>query len=384
MPAVAAAEVHARRAIATWALDDDGPLDMRIYRGPNELAGHTLSLTEMRTSEGSSVTSAGCDMSTAQAVGASIAELAERFVARSWQPQQSRRSSEKSLRAKGERVFDVSSYVGRPRYPHRWPCPPYTDERELVWVHGETMFTREPVWVPLSLVRLAPATGSDAIAEVTTIGLAAGRSTNAAEQHALLELIERDALMLAWNAGHSLVRLVNGAADVGSEWEHDLLWTRSEFAVDVFLVLLRNSSRNLYSIGMSAKLDPAEGRAHALAEALQIRMEVNSKQLTSVDHITSFPTRNRFYSHPTRLGELDALVSSVTETARFEPTPMNVVLDRFRARGIEPVRVVLLEDTAKAVVRVLAPGLQPMDADASFSRLVDRSTATHGRPHPFG
>jgi ribosomal protein S12 methylthiotransferase accessory factor len=86
-----------------------------------------------------------------------------------------------------------------------FPCVPFTQDMVIEWADGVDMNTGEPVAVPASLVwasyRTTPPTNP-----IIQAGLAAGQSLAAAQWAALCEVIERDAMTLAWNGRQGLRR----------------------------------------------------------------------------------------------------------------------------------------------------------------------------------
>jgi ribosomal protein S12 methylthiotransferase accessory factor len=97
-----------------------------------------------------------------------------------------------------------------------FPFAAFTDTTRTVFVEGESLVDGSPVFVPAELVflgRVAPTLRS--IAYSTTSGLACGATRDEARLAALLELVERDAVMLAWNGKLSLP-LFDWADDIAS------------------------------------------------------------------------------------------------------------------------------------------------------------------------
>jgi ribosomal protein S12 methylthiotransferase accessory factor len=86
-----------------------------------------------------------------------------------------------------------------------FPFPEFTDDTRTVFVEGESLADGSPALVPAELVFLGRvASTTRPIAYSTTSGLACGATRDEARLAALLELVERDAVMLAWNSTLSL------------------------------------------------------------------------------------------------------------------------------------------------------------------------------------
>ncbi|MGH3050467.1 MAG: YcaO-like family protein, partial [Gaiellaceae bacterium] len=83
-----------------------------------------------------------------------------------------------------------------------FPFRPFTAATPICWVRGLALPSCEPAWLPAQLVympwRLRP--GETPIGRATSNGLAAHTTVAEASLTALLELLERDAFMIAWGA----------------------------------------------------------------------------------------------------------------------------------------------------------------------------------------
>ncbi|MFO0739606.1 MAG: YcaO-like family protein [Labilithrix sp.] len=84
--------------------------------------------------------------------------------------------------------------------------PRFSDDLLLDWSWGVRASSGERVLVPTSLVGRPPAKGLR-LADATSNGCAAHRSPDAAKAGALLEVIERDALLMNWYLGNDLERI---------------------------------------------------------------------------------------------------------------------------------------------------------------------------------
>jgi ribosomal protein S12 methylthiotransferase accessory factor len=89
-----------------------------------------------------------------------------------------------------------------------FPFVPFTADLRIHWVEGRRLPGGEPAWLPAQLVYLrSPDPPTSAIGFPTSNGLACGATRDEAVLAGLLELVERDAVMLAWNNRLSLPRL---------------------------------------------------------------------------------------------------------------------------------------------------------------------------------
>jgi thiazole/oxazole-forming peptide maturase SagD family component len=392
------AEDALRGALVEWEslVRFDG-YDLELFRAPPDLLEHTLVLTETVEAEASEpLGAAGCAPSCEAAVRACVGELVERSYARGWDAPGSRLAAATDLAAAGEDVFPLEDYLGRPLHPARWPCSPFDPRSPLRWVSSEDLVSGSRVWVPHSLVVLGPTAAEDSLAEVTTVGMAAALALDDATDHALLELVERDVLMRHWLRSEPLEPIAPAACpphlaaalerDASLGWETALLTAQSELGPEVAVVLTRNESRRLYSIGASAHAESVARVSHAFAEALQLRLKASFETASEAPPLT-FDDRLLLYAHDAGLALLHRrLVGSEGHGASGrESVGPAEVLRRLHERGGRAVRVTLAEAGA-VVVRVLATRLQAMEANEACARITApelASAETEYLPHPF-
>lgn len=88
-------------------------------------------------------------------------------------------------------------------------CVPWTPETRLTWHRGRNLLTGADHWVPGQLVHLfyVPEGPEDRIGASSSGGLATHYDDEHALSHALLEVVERDALNLAWFCKVPLTRI---------------------------------------------------------------------------------------------------------------------------------------------------------------------------------
>ena len=87
----------------------------------------------------------------------------------------------------------------------RFPFVAFTEDTLTTFVEGMSLDDGSPAYLPAELVYLGrPATASLPIAHSTSSGLASAPTFTEAVLRALLELVERDAVMLAWKCRLSL------------------------------------------------------------------------------------------------------------------------------------------------------------------------------------
>jgi ribosomal protein S12 methylthiotransferase accessory factor YcaO len=290
---------------------------------------------------------------------------------------------------RGFRVFPVSDYIGHIRFPGLWPFTPYDDDRELTWVEGEALTDRQPVWIPASFVRLTARGEPGALVEGSSTGTAAGANADEATVAALLELIERDAVMAAWTDGLPLER--SSSFDRDAEWVGPPTWVthwlaaRSRFGPTVAVVLTLDKRRQIYGIGASAALDVDRRRSHALAEAIMTRFGVvlGGRRIESRLRIED---HRAYYCNEPRLTQMERRLVGPVAKHPESSVSLPDVLASLEREGVVAVRVILRSDgSGRSVVRVLTTRLYSMEADVACARLpMGAPVPADYHIHPYG
>lgn len=116
------------------------------------------------------------------------------------------------MRDAGYRVVgpeDFASFTAEQLATTGFRCVPWTDTTRLGWQRGTNLLDGEDHWVPGQLVHLfyVPTGPEDRIGASSSGGLATHFDAEHALVHALLEVVERDALNLAWFCKVPLTRI---------------------------------------------------------------------------------------------------------------------------------------------------------------------------------
>jgi bacteriocin biosynthesis cyclodehydratase domain-containing protein len=126
-----------------------------------------------------------------------LAEALERYSALTWQPDEQVHAVRADLDGPALDPRDLVLYAD-----HQYadlPYPPYTDDTELDWVPAYSVALESAVWVPLSAVHIGLPPGSaPPLFPGNSNGFAAGATLRDAVLAALLEVVERDAMLMAW------------------------------------------------------------------------------------------------------------------------------------------------------------------------------------------
>lgn len=194
-----------------------------------------------------------------------------------------RRASFAELATAGEPAIDPADLALFSEEQHAirgFPFVPFTRDLRVLWTRGEDLTTGTPCWVPASWVwttwNTGPAAGEPKTNGTIFAGIAAGRSREEAERGTLAELIERDAVHLAWTSGAPLPRLipprwmepllVGGGGAVTIELYH----FPNEFGLPVIGALLRDHEADVLAMGQACRTDPMQAALKAVAEAAQL------------------------------------------------------------------------------------------------------------------
>jgi ribosomal protein S12 methylthiotransferase accessory factor len=316
-----------------------------------------------------------------------------------------------------------------------FPFVPFTEHTRIRWVRGFSLQDGGEAWLPAQLVYLpvaSPDADEELIAYATSSGVACAATPEEAVLSALLELIERDAFMLAWRNRLSLPRL---------DWSDDRHLSRLDdryfartglrysavdlsvfFGVPAALGVVHGASGELGALGVGAGCGSSIEVAwrKALAEAFAVHSHVRDALYERPDllgrraaEIRSFDDHIFFYGSEERASAASFLDSSneLRSTREIESLEgahlcavIGDVVRRLDARGVASYAVDVtapdVREAGVAVVRVVCPELCALDVvdTARFlggSRLY-RASFEHGLvsqpfelhdlnpdPHPF-
>jgi ribosomal protein S12 methylthiotransferase accessory factor len=367
------------------------PDDSRHARFECELASTraTIGVEEPPPAGGSGATRS-------RAVGAAIGEALERYAGLHQPPE-----SETRLAAAAEigpaavaperfALFSESQYE-QPGFEF----VPFTEQTRVRWVEGRSIPDGEPVYLPLQLAHIwrqaELAEGELAIAPGTSNGMATGLARDDAILGGLLELIERDAVMLTWANRLSHPR-IEASSDAGmaaveqarfrpSGVSYEVADLSVFFGVPTALAVSRGGAGR-FGVGGSSAASVAEAWEKALRECFQVRTALKRDVLDAPDPsfadpeaVKTFLDHARFYSSPAHQDETRFLTGSpsVSPPETFprvegETTgeQLATVAARLQARGVSAYWVDIappdLKEAGVHAVSVISPELQPLDA----------------------
>lgn len=230
------------------------------------------------------------------AAAAALGEAIERYCS-NLIPADLRAASYAQLVAAGEEAVDPLELALYSDAQHATPGFPFVRfDRDLVvrWAPARRIATGRPAWVPASLVWITYFEGTVFAGEPPTnalvhAGIAAGSDQDDAEWRGLSELVERDAMTLAWTSRVPLHRievpeplrpLVERSC---ANFRIRFLWFPSDFGVPVVGALLEDHARGYRCLGTACRANVVDALTKALAEALQMQLIV--RQLDDPDSV---------------------------------------------------------------------------------------------------
>ncbi|PPK63724.1 TOMM precursor leader peptide-binding protein [Actinokineospora auranticolor] len=156
---------------------------------------------------------------------------------------------------------------------------PFTPDRPIPWVWGYSLRDERPVLVPEVLTYYHSRDPAERFVQESSNGCASGSSLTEAVYFGLLEVVERDAFLLAWYGGLSLPELrVDGSAATGDRlmvermamygYRARFFDTRITFDIPVVTAVATRADGGLGALccGAGASLDPARALGAALRE----------------------------------------------------------------------------------------------------------------------
>ncbi|WP_395020544.1 YcaO-like family protein [Dongia sp.] len=232
------------------------------------------------------------------------------------------------------------------------------------WCEGRTAVSAAAAFVPLANV-LIGGTLTD------SNGVAAGRSLQAAETSAVLELVERDAVAVWWygrvqRPAVALELLDDSGGSLLREWLQSrdrrtwLLDLTHDLHTPVAAAVSCGPDGHDIAYGFAARLTLAEAALSASLEMLQTELSLKlARSAASQGALDGHGARLLGWSQRSSVARLPFLAPHEDAVA-VEPVSGDPVAAITRLIGREPVFIDLQRsDAGLAVVRAVAPGLRP-------------------------
>ncbi|WP_187271368.1 YcaO-like family protein [Actinomyces ruminicola] len=375
-----------REVVDVSHLDDDVRAH---YAGANsstslETLGH-----ECNSSNG------GGAFSQRQARSAAIAETLERYSAAYMDPERMILASWTELDDQAVDPSTMSLFAPWQYEQPHFPFKPFGRDTRVRWVDAYDLRRQCKAWVPSQVVYLNSDldSGEERVVYSTSNGLAAGPTRREALASGLLELVERDPLMITWYAMLSLPKIDLTSTAVSPLLEKHFAPTGLEFAaidmsgilgVPTALGVVRNieSDVGALALGAASRASLRDAVVEALLEAFQTRTWCKSQQVTSPrvpvgadlgDAIVNFDAHVRYYGERDRAAAADFLTAS-DETVQIDAAPrldsdtpgalvesvLRAIPDNIDVYAVD-VTSPDIDSMGLSVIKVFSPQLQPLD-----------------------
>lgn len=323
-----------------------------------------------------------------------LGEAVERYSGGCWDAQElvlARRSE-----LDGRSVDPAALGLYRPEQYATLPYAPYRDDSVLRWVRGRSLVRDDEVWLPaLAVFMEYQAHGpDDYLFPITSNGLAAGPTLAAAVLGAICEVLERDAVLLAWlhrlpglrynalaHPDAEVRRLAQAYRRRGVELALYRLPTDHPVAVFLGVAFQRGGHGGPYAtVGMGADLDVARAARSAALEVGQVRPAFRERcrnhdgariaeLVADPSGVKSLEDHALLYADPAMAAAFEFLEGDSAEWPYSEPAlplggALASLLEHFRAAGQEVAYVNLtprdLEPLNLFTARAVLPGFQPI------------------------
>lgn len=329
----------------------------------------------------------GAAFSREQALWAAAGETIERYCASIYDPSMFIHTSAKQLLG---RTIDLSRHIGYSAKQTAMPAFPYSaycDRVERDWAAGISLHDNEPVLAPAQMVFLSSQwTGGERIAPAVSTGVACHSDPERAIESALLELLERDSFSSAWLLRFAPPRLV-----VDREYEQKissqtraalsnpalpltLQILRSQYGPVTVIATAESPVHGFGVVGAACRRDLPSAIEKAVIEALHGWSSAMSSKRLGEAIPESGSIRNPHdhalhYFSPENWSEARWFRSPDQSVSAWDIAPdssldFDSVLEGMAGDGIRASAYDLTTADAQAlgfsVVRIIAPGLQPL------------------------
>ncbi|WP_152189447.1 TOMM precursor leader peptide-binding protein [Georgenia satyanarayanai] len=345
----------------------------------------------------------GCSGKGVTAVAArngALGEALERYASLTWEPERRVSATRDALDGPALDPRDLVLFAAD-QYPGL-PFRPYSPRTELEWVPARSLTTSAEVWVPLLAVHL----GYDIhrhdsyLFPATSNGFAAGATLADAVRAGLLEVVERDAFLIAW--AHRLPGRRSPAASVPDDAVQRVAagYARRGVSIDVHrlptdtdvtvaMAVGWSEEAPAVVVGLGADLDPVVAARGAVLEVGQVRPALRARLrrpgtaarlrelVADPARVTELEDHDLLYADPATAAAGLGYLREVPSVPWDAPTPPDTGLAALVASLASVAGEVLYVDTTPPdvaalgvrVARGIVPGFQPIHFGAAENRL---------------
>lgn len=331
----------------------------------------------------------GTGLKADEALAKAIGEAVERYCVDMYVPEE---ITIKSFNELGEWGFDprrCALFHAEQYATPRFPFTPVTENSKLVWAPGFSVTRDQPTWTPLSLI--APRRywhDEEKPFDLPPVsGYACGRSLDDAVLRGICEVIERDSFMINWynripaprvdldNLPSAMLQRTIDRFRCSPVQIHCCDLT-TDIGVPTYLALMlgQDPSWPAAAIATATDLDPARALQRALYEVAANNLYVKSllsrgaSVPQAASDVISQAAHALFYVDYQRLPYVKHLLSGKLKKLTKDhsgPSDLSSLVQHLAELGFEVIYADLtttdVEELGFKVVKVIIPGLQPLD-----------------------
>ncbi|ONK09846.1 TOMM precursor leader peptide-binding protein [Streptomyces sp. MP131-18] len=309
------------------------------------------------------------------------------------------RGSLTGLRAAGHEVLDprtcgLYADAFHRAHPH---VAPFHEDRDIPWVWGHALGAGRPVLVPQVLTYYHATGLAERFVQESSNGCASGGCLAEAAYFGLMEVVERDAFLLAWYGRVPLPEIAPDTSDRPETrqmvdrlamygYRARFFDSRITFPVPVVtgVAVREDGGLGRMCFGAGASLDPEAALASALCEIATDAVNLPERTAREEPRLRAmaadFSRVTALHDHPLVYG-----IPEMGEHAAFllgapgDPPPRRRALhDTFRAGSLLPVSDDVGQDLAACVAAVNAAGFEVIVVDQTTPEQRDLGLVTAG------
>jgi ribosomal protein S12 methylthiotransferase accessory factor len=296
----------------------------------------------------------------------------------------------------GERAVDPARFAlfHRRQFVPGFPFEPFTRSTRLAFVEGFSLADGSPAYLPAQLAYLTTISADEPlVCYPTSNGLACGATLAEAVLAGLLELVERDAMMISWSNRLSLPRLawhddpaiaaVDARVFAPTGLRYHVVDTSVFFDVPATIAVVEGAPGEPATVAFGAGCAPTieEAWRTSLAEAFSVRRWLGEilhaepdRRVVDAREVRTFDDHMVFYADPERARAASFLWSGPDRLDTRDVAPLagvtpkeriDEVVRRLDARGVSAYAVDVtspdVEELGLKVAHVVAPELCALD-----------------------
>lgn len=298
------------------------------------------------------------------------------------------------------------------------------EEDKIYWLKGQSLLSKNTVYVPTSYVycNYSFRKFEKRLGRSTSNGCAINRNLREAILHGILELIERDDVLIHWfnklpapriDLEHLPAKLKNIFEDVKKRYRVNVLINDQtiDFKIPIFSVLLSGNRIPYYTFGSAADFSAEKAIIKALQESLLIREELKSlKRINSrynnLNCIQNLYQHAEFYALRREAAKAFNFLIHSPPSVDFKKYQEIISKYRTKSKQLSYLKkacqkaqkdIIFIEFSSQLTrrmglraVRVIIPGLQPLNSEYNCRYLGNERLYTQKKvrlnvyPHPIG